>query len=418
MRPTPAYDVIVTGGGAAGVAAAVGAARCGARTLLLERYGFLGGAATNANVLSYCGFFVAGNAAAPAVRGVGGAVLDRLGRLGLDVGPLRAPSGNWIVMLDAEALKFALDEQVKTENLTLGLHALVTGVVREAGRLEAIRVTDHAGTHEIAAVAFVDASGEANLAALSGVPAAAGAAAPHGLQAASFPVRIGGATPDARPDRALLRDLTARFLATHPGAPIRLSGGGLLALPFTGEWWWTGIDLRTDGLSFASLTAAEVEGRRLAHAFLPVLRGLAGFERAFITATGPQIGIRETRHVRTLAQVTEADVAAGRILPDGIARGAWPMEVHATPGQPVFRPVGGAGVFAIPYGALRADGIANLWLAGRTIGADPSAYGSVRVMGTGFATGHAAGVAAALDRGQPGALTAIRRALAAQDALL
>ena len=409
--------MIVTGGGAAGVAAAAGAARCGARTLLLERYGFLGGAATNANVLSYCGFFVAGNTAAPAVRGVGGAVLDRLGRLGLDVAPLRAPSGNWIVMLDAEALKFALDEQVAVANLTLGLHALVTGVVRGAGRLEAVRVTDHAGTREIAAAAFVDASGEATLAALAGVPAAAGPAA-HDLQAASFPVRIGGSAPAARPDRALLRELTARFLAANPGAPIRPSGGGLLALPFTGEWWWTGIDLRTDGLSFASLTAAEVEGRRLAQAFLPVLRGLAGFERAFIAATGPQIGIRETRHVRTLAQVTEADVAAGRTLPDGIARGAWPMEVHTSPGQPVFHPVGGAGVFGIPCGALRAEGIGNLWLAGRTIGADPAAYGSVRVMGTGFATGHAAGVAAALDRGQPEALAAIRRELAAQDALL
>ena len=412
MPPAPRHDVIVVGGGAAGVAAACGAARAGARVLLLERYGFLGGAATNANVLSYCGFFAAGNSATPAVRGIGGAVLDRLAAWGQDTAPVRAPSGNWIVMLDPEALKAALDAQIAADGVALGLHALVTDADRAGARLEAVRVTDHAGTHEIAAGAFVDASGESTLAVRAGVPAAPG----HGAlpQAASFPVRLGGIAADAVPDRALLAARTAAFLEAHPGAPIRPSGGGLLRLPHSGEWWWMGIDLATDGLSFASLTAAEIEGRRLARAFLPVLRGLAGFAGAFIAATGPQIGIRETRHVRARGMVTEADVTEGRPRADAIARGAWPIEVHATPGRPVFRPVGGAGVFGIGLDPLRADGVDNLFLAGRTIGADAAAYGSVRVMGTGFATGHAAGVMAALGV-EPGR---VRAALEGQGALL
>ena len=415
MPPSPPYDVIVAGGGAGGVAAACGAARTGARVLLLERYGFLGGAATNANVLSYCGFFAAGNAATQAVRGIGGEVLDRLAGFGLDTAPIRAPSGNWIVMLDPEALKSALDEQIQADRVTLGLHALLTGVVRAGDRLEAVRVTDHAGTQELSAAAFVDASGESTLAALAGVPPAPG----HDTiaQAASFPVRLGGVAAEAQPDRALLAALTADFLAAHPDAPIRASGGGLMRLPHNGTWWWTGIDLRTDGLSYPSLTAAELQGRHFARAFLPVLRALPGFADAFIAATGPQIGIRETRHVRTEAIVTEADVLAGRARPDSIARGAWPIEVHATPGRPVFHPVGGPGIFGIPYGALRAADVTNLFLAGRTIGADAAAYGSVRVMGTGFATGHAAGVAAALNQGGA-ALPAIRRALLGQGALL
>ena len=94
------------------------------------------------------------------------------------------------------------------------------------------------------------------------------------------------------------------------------------------------------------------------------------------------------------------------------------MEVHAKAGKPHYEPVGGEGFFDVPYGAICAAGARNLWLAGRTVGSDARSYGSVRVMGTAFATGHAAGVAAALDGGRRGRLGNVRTALLAQGALI
>src|SRR5215470_13559074 len=122
MAADELYDVVVVGGGAA----ACGAARTGARVLALERYGFLGGAATNASVLTYCGFFVRDDAATPAVGGVGASVLRRIAALGGDAAPVRSRSGNWIVLFDPEAVKLALDEEIAAVGADLWLHARVT----------------------------------------------------------------------------------------------------------------------------------------------------------------------------------------------------------------------------------------------------------------------------------------------------
>jgi hypothetical protein len=111
--------------------------------------------------------------------------------------------------------------------------------------------------------------------------------------------------------------------------------------------------------------------------------------------TGPQIGIREAWRPEAQYGLKREDLAIGRKFDSGIARAAWPMEDHSKPGKPSYQPIGGEGYGLIPLKSLSTK-IPNLWLAGRTIGADAAAYGSIRVMGTSFATGQAAGVAAAL----------------------
>ncbi len=181
-----------------------------------------------------------------------------------------------------------------------------------------------------------------------------------------------------------------------------------------------GVDLATPGLEGADLARAEIAARRQAWEFLPYLREMPGFDKAFIMTTGPQLGIRETRRPRSVGDVTADDGSEGRRRDDGIGRGCWPMEVHEAPGRAVFVPIGGEGYYDIPYSAIQAETIGNLRLAGRVMGADRKAYGSTRVMGTAFATGQAAGVSAALQSAQgtvPDA-TAVRRVLRAQDAIV
>ncbi|UFN47247.1 FAD-dependent oxidoreductase [Roseomonas sp. OT10] len=423
MASQERFDVVVAGGGAGGVGAAIGAARAGARVALLERYGFLGGAATNANVLSYCGFYAQGPEPLPAVGGVGAEVLARLRALGCDTTPIRSPSGNWIVLFDPEALKLVLDGMLAEAGVALRLHALASGAEATPERLHAVLATDHAGTVRMAARAFVDASGEGDLAALAGLPSHVDAARGDAVQAASFPFRVAGVPPGAEPDRAALTGLAAginaaRDAAGDPGPRLRPGGGTFIRLPMGQEIWWMGIDLATDGLGAAGLTRAEQEGRRLAWECVRALRRLPGAEGAYLIGTGPQLGIRETRRPMARRTLTGQAGLEGRRDPCAVARAAWPMEVHGEAGRPTFQPIGGAGFFDVPLDALRAAGVDNLWLAGRLIGADAQAYGSVRVMGTGFATGQAAGVAAALQAAGGAPAEAVRAALREQGAIL
>lgn len=413
------YDVVVVGAGAGGIAAAVGAARAGAKTLLVERYGFMGGAATNAQVLAYCGFLARGATPRQMVRGVGQDLLLELKALGVDIAPIVSKSGYWIIMLDPEATKLAFDRLARRNAIDVRFHTRLIGAQVEDGRISSVTLVDHSGTTVVEAGAFVDASGEATLATLSGVPLSQPGGPDAHLQAASFPIRIGGVPEDVAFDRAVMAELIREHNKTAESPILRDDGGVVSRLPLSGDMWWMAIDLETDGITGESLTAVEFKARELAWRNLDVLRRHPGFEKAYLVSTGPQIGIRETRRPFSRSDVTEQDVLEGRRYADGIARAAWPMEVHEAPGRARFIDIGGDGFFDVRAGAVEAAGIANLRLAGRVIGSDPKAYGSIRVMGTAFATGHAAGISAALavDGAVP-EVGLLRRTLEAQGALV
>jgi len=412
------YDVVVAGGGSAGVAAAVGAARSGARTLLVERYGFLGGAVTNSNVPTYCGFFRQAAEPGRIIGGVGAELLHRLARLGQDVSPQRSRSGNWIVSLDVEVLKFVLDELTTLPHLDVALHAMLAGARVNDGAIEAVSLVDHGGTREITASAFVDATGEADLAVRAGMQPRVLRPGAEGLYPASFPLRVGGIADARLLTPEALAAAVATFRAEHPDLPLRDNGGIWWPLPATGEIWCMAIDLQLDGTDCVSQTDAERLGRKAAHGWMAALRRQPGLENAYVIASGPQVGVRESRHVEAELTVTGDAAGRGERRDDGVARAGWPMEVHAAPGRAIYRSIGGDGFFDVPYGALCAKGVRNLWLAGRNIGSDVDAYGSIRVMGTAFATGHAAGVAAAIDPRRNGSVAAIRAALEGQAALI
>lgn len=412
------YDVVVVGGGAAGTSAAIAAANTGAKVLLVERYGFLGGAAANSLVLAYCGFFQKGSRAVAAVRGIGEKLLGALSEIGQDISPIMSRSGNWIILLDPEAVKFAFDRLTEEAGISLLLHSRVTGATVDGGGLRSVTVTDHAGSYEVTAAAFVDASGEATLSALAGVEMTIDSRTGARVQPASMPVRIGGVRPGVEFDRARMAELVAAHNAGSDDPIPRDDGGVMFRLPISGDYWWMTIDLAADGLTGEGLGVAEMRARREAWRNLALLRQVPGFESAYIAATGPQIGIRETRRPRSIENLTGAALDQGARRPDGVGRAAWPMEVHEAPGKARFIEIGGKGFADIPPGALQASSVDNLFLAGRVAGADAAAYGSLRVMGTAFATGQAAGVMAALHPVAAATIDMIQKELAAQGALI
>ena len=387
----------------------------------MEKYGFLGGAAANAQVLAYCGFFHQGDHPIPAVAGVGQEVLRVLRTMGLECQPHKSPTtGNWIVLFDPERLKVALDRVCAEHDVDVLLHTRVAAATRTAESIEAVTIAGMDGRSRLVAEAFVDASGDANLALVAGHALRIGDGEGR-LQAFTMPVRIGGLARGMPIDRDALKAAVAVF-NTRTQHPINRTDGGIYTLvPGTSDLWWLIVDRDMPDLSSRSFTRAEREGREMALLMVDVLRDTTpGFESAWLAQTGPQIGVRETRHPTPRCEITLADILEGRLRDDGVGRGAWPIELHGEAGKPVYERVGGQGYFDIPLDALHARDLSNLWYAGRVIGADSHAYGSTRVMGTAFASGEAAGVAAALAAmaGQVPDVDAVRAQLAAQGALI
>jgi FAD dependent oxidoreductase len=414
------YDVVVCGGGAAGIGAAVGAARSGARVALLEQAPFLGGAATRSGVLTYCGFWTQAEPPQVAVAGVGAEVLDALDRLGGMSGPIRTERTHVVIaLIEPEALKLALDRICGgAGGIDVILHGRLAAAETDRTTVRSAVALDHEDMFALEAAAFVDASGEADLAHF------ARAATRYGdvdgrVQNGTLAMRIGGIPRDADISRVAwagaVRDAKAR------GAERMTKEQGLVArLPHSGEVIAFLADEAYDARDARSVSAAERHAREQAWAYVEAIRALPGHERAYLIATGPAIGTRESRHVVARAQLNGADVLGARIPPDTVALGAWPVETHPGPGVPsIWKRLRGDGAYGIALDTLVSATHRNLFAAGRVLDADADAFASARVMGTAFATGHAAGVAAALlADGRSADVAAVRAELHRQNAIL
>jgi 2-polyprenyl-6-methoxyphenol hydroxylase-like FAD-dependent oxidoreductase len=224
------YDVVVIGGGSAGVGASVGAARTGANVCLVERYPFLGGAATASSVLSYCGFF--DQRREPVVGGVGEELLARLRARGACREITFKWSGNTVVMIDPEYTKRALDKLVADAGVRVRMHSYLVDARSDAGRVVEAVIADHGGRRRIRGATFVDATGDGNLAHLAG--AAVSTSPPGDRQAATLSMRIGGLADDAVISSDAMREAVAAYNATHARQLVR-DHGPAARLPLTGE---------------------------------------------------------------------------------------------------------------------------------------------------------------------------------------
>jgi hypothetical protein len=399
------YDVAVLGGGPAGIAAAVAAARAGRRTLLIERYGFLGGMGTAAGVTNFCGLHA--NVHGEIHRVVQGVASDLLARID-HIGGLNAPhlvlGKIFAQAYDTAAYKIAADDLLAAHKVDILFHALGAGVVlQDKRRINALLVETKAGRQAVRADIFIDCSGDGDLAAWAGAPFEVGDRDGHMLYP-SMMFRLNGIDP-ARAGEAwrtipqLMEAALAKGTHTFPrkGAIVRPQKSGI-------EWRVNFTQLKRadgsaiNGLEPDDLTRGEINGRRQAVEAFEFLRTVPGFEKSYIVDLPPQLGIRETRRVVGGYQLSGEDVLSCASFDDSIGVNGWPMEEHVA-GDVVFTfpPIPDSrGFNELPYRMLVPEGVDNLLVAGRCASMTHDGQSAARVSGACFAMGEAAGLAAAL----------------------
>jgi hypothetical protein len=399
------YEVAVLGGGPAGIAAAVAAARAGRRTLLIERYGFLGGMGTAAGVTNFCGLHANVHGEMHrVVQGVASELLARIDR----IGGLNAPHlvlGKILAQAyDTAAYKIAADDLLAAYKVDILFHALGAGVVmHDEQRINAVMVETKSGRRAVRADIFIDCSGDGDLAAWAGAPFEVGDADGHMLYP-SMMFRLNNIDP-ARAGEAwrtipqLMDEALAKGTHSFPrkGAIVRPQKSGI-------EWRVNFTQLKRadgsaiNGLEPDDLTSGEIDGRRQAVQAFEFLRTVPGFEKSYIVDLPPQLGIRETRRVIGAYQLSGEDVLSCASFDDSIGVNGWPIEDHVA-GDVVFKfpPIPDSrGFNELPYRMLVPQGVDNLLIAGRCASMTHDGQSAARVSGACFVMGEAAGLAASL----------------------
>lgn len=404
-RTTPVLDeadVVVLGGGPAGIAAAAAAARAGCRTWLVERYGFLGGMGTAAGVTNFCGLHA--NVHGEVRRVVHGLADELLARIDA-LGGLSAPHaifGRTLAQAyDVAAYKCAADDLLLAHGARLLLHATAAGaLMRDAATIDALLLHTRSGRAALRARCFVDASGDAELAVWSGAPWAQGDEQGR-LMYPTLMFRVGG-VDDARAGEAW-RTIPQRMAALAQRWRFPRQGAIVRPMKHAGEWRVNVTQIANadgqamDGTDAAQLSAGEVEGRRQVREFLAFLRAeVPGFEAAYLLEIAPQVGIRETRRVLGHYRLEADDVLGCASFADAIGVNAWPLERHvAGDVQWQWPPLQSRGFNQLPWRMLVPQRVHNLLVAGRCASMSSAAQSAARVSGACFVMGEAAGAGAA-----------------------
>ncbi|HEX2540795.1 MAG TPA: FAD-dependent oxidoreductase [Caldimonas sp.] len=419
-RQTPVwgeYEVLVLGGGPAGIAAATAAAKHGARTLLVERYGFLGGMGTAAGVTNFCGLHAnVHGTIRRVVHGIADELLERMRALGGLNEPHLIFDRICAQAYDTAAFKCAADATVLDAGAELLFHAVAVGASRhDDGRLEAMFLETKSGRVAVRARVFVDCSGDGDLAQLAGLPMARGGA-DGGMLYPTLMFRVGNV--DAARAGEAWRTIPARMDEAEAAGEYRFPRRGAIVRPqkHPTEWRVNVTQLRNadgspvDGTNARSLSGGEIEGRRQAVDYLRFLRArVPGFEDAYALEIAPQLGIRETRRLIGELALSGDDVVGCASFADTIGVNGWPLELHVAgdvewrwPPIPQSR-----GFNQLPYRMLlpkrdSAQGAVNLLVAGRCASMTHEGHSAARVSGPCFVMGQAAGTAAAMARRRGG----------------
>jgi hypothetical protein len=428
------YQVVVAGGGTAGVVAALGAARAGARTLLIEQAGFVGGVA--AMGIPFHGFF--NNREEQILGGIPWEIFTRLKAIdaagevrNMGIGEPRGKGSSKFnarfVAYFPEAFKFLALEMLQESGVDLLLHTYVSDVLLEGARLAGLVVENKSGRTIIPAGQVVDCTGDGDIAARAGAPYVKGSASTGSMQpstmlfvmsridiaraeqaaAVKYPyeivgsehwrtrcqchsVKLGRWAAELRAEVPEYASLIENFNVWTLGDGVHYCGN-MLHIP------------KLDTSEADGLSQAEVDGRRLTWQLGQFLRRhVPGFEKSHVVSICASIGIRETRRIKGEYEINYDDVVDARSFDDVVAMCGYRVDIHGFDGgQVYYEPAKGTAVkdygsYDIPYRSLVPLVADNVLVAGRCISATQEAQGSCRVMGTSMATGQAAGVAAAL----------------------
>ena len=422
MNGNAYWNVIVCGGGLSGVCAATAAARSGARTLLIERDGSLGGTMTNNLVGPMMTFH---SPQRQVIGGMAQEVVDRLTELGASVGHIPDTSDYCatITPFDAEALKLVCQRMVLEAGGVILYNSLISGVIKIDGALHGVQITNKAGVSDLKADVVIDATGDADVASLAGVPCDFGRPSDGLVQPLTLMFKL------THVDNAALRAYSAQHLdevmlderqiASYLNQTLNKNCGfseKLQSYLDRGKM----ITQRRDILFFNTiyedevivnatrvggvnpldpweLSQAENTAREQVFGLYEFFkREIPGFAHSRIGAVGMRIGVRELRRIRGEYTLTAADILGQRRFADAIAQCAYPIDIHAVvPGEDEANTFAYQGeVFDLPYRCLVPLDVDQLLVAGRSVSASHDAQGAIRTSPTCMAMGQAAGVAA------------------------
>ena len=393
------YDVVVCGGGPAGFIAAIAAARNGARTALVERYGFLGGMATMGYVNPVSVFTYNDS---QVVGGIPWEFVQKLENMG--GGFIEKPLGN--VAFEQEHYKLLAQRMTLESGVDLYMHSYLSGCVMNGSRIAQIVIENKNGTEALSSKVFIDCTGDGDLAALASVEMQPDEGAP--LQPLSSYFILGGVdlnTPMMQ--EAIRHNKQGENCHCLPVREKLLERKEELCIPeFGGPWFCrTGQDgvvtvnmTRTAGnaIDNRDFVRAECVLREDAFRMAALLKdNFDEFKDSYLIAVSVQGGIRETRRIKGVHTITADEYVTAYHYHDSIARGAHPIDIHVASGPaqnitflktPAY----------VPYRALIAPTHSNLIVAGRCLSADKKAFASLRVQASCMDMGQAAGTAAAM----------------------